>query len=100
MTTTTPSGNGSRSDWPSQAAQFVEDVVKAVQAKTTTPALLVARGIVYGTLAAIVGVAALVLLAAGAVRGLDVLLPGDVWQAHLITGVVFVLAGSLLWRKR
>ena len=53
----------------------------------------------YGTLAAIVGVAALVLLAIVFVRVLN-LLPGDVWVAYLITGVLFSLAGYLLWRKR
>jgi hypothetical protein len=41
-----------------------------------------------------------VLGAAGAVRALNLLLPGDVWVAHGITGGIFTLAGLFLWKKR
>jgi hypothetical protein len=87
------------SDWAKQTTDTIERVVGAVRAKTTGPLIKVARAVVYGTLAAIVGIAAIVLLAIVAVRVLD-LLPGGVWVAHLITGSVFSLAGLLLWRKR
>jgi len=87
-------------DWPVQAADALERLVTTVKRKTTKPALTVARFLVYGTLAGILGLAALVLFSAGLVRLLDVYLPGNVWKAHLITGGLFTLAGLGIWTKR
>ncbi|HEX9992136.1 MAG TPA: hypothetical protein VGB14_04330 [Acidimicrobiales bacterium] len=87
-------------DWPAQAADTVVRVVGQVRDRTTGPAITVARGIVYGLLAAIAGIVAFVLLVAALVRLVDVLVPGEVWSAHLIVGAVLTLAGLLLWRKR
>lgn len=86
-------------DWAKQTTDTIVRVVGEVRARTTGPLLTVARGIVYGLLAAIVGIAALVLVAIIVVRVLD-LLPGGVWVAHLITGALFVLVGLLAWKKR
>jgi hypothetical protein len=92
--------DGTEDDWTVQATDTVERLVGTVRAKTTGPALIAARGVVYGLLGAILGVTALVLLAIAAVRVLDVYVPGDVWAAHLIVGVVFTAAGLWLWRGR
>src|SRR5919106_4019700 len=93
-------------DWPTQAADTIERVVGTVRDKTTEPALTISRGLVYGTFAVIVGVAALVLVVIVAVRLLDSYLPDAVfgethtWAAHLITGLVFTIAGLFAWSKR
>jgi len=93
-------------DWPAQAADTIERVVGTVRDKTTVPALTVARAVVYGTFAALVGSASLVLLVIALVRGLDVALPDSVfgeehvWAAHLITGLLFVVVGAVLWSRR
>ena len=93
-------------DWPAQAADTIERVVGSVRDKTTGPAITVARWVVYGTFALLVGHAVLVLLAIAAVRLLDVYLPDawvgedHTWVAHLLVGLVFTLAGMLLWSKR
>ena len=87
-------------DWPVQAADTIERVVGTVRDKSAVPLERVARLAVYGTLAGILGVFALVLLAVAAVRLLDVLLPEEVWVAHLVVGGIFTLAGLLLWSKR
>lgn len=88
------------SDWPAQAAAFVEQTVAKARSRTTVPALLIARGLVYGTLAAIIGTMVLVLVCIALVRALDRLLPGNVWQAHLVVGVLFLVLGAVAWRKR
>lgn len=94
------------SDWPAQAADTIERVVGSVRDKTTGPAITVARWVVYGTFALLVALAVLVLLAIAAVRLLDVYLPdawvGDehTWAAHLVVGLVFSLAGMVMWSKR
>ena len=93
-------------DWPAQAADAIERVVGSVRDKTTGPAITVARGVVYGTFALLVGTMVGVLLAVAAVRALDAYLPsavfGDehVWAAHGIVGLLFTVSGMVLWSKR
>jgi hypothetical protein len=96
----------SSSDWAAQAADTIERVVGSVRDRTTAPALTAARGVVYGTFAALVGLTALVLGTIAAVRLVDSYLPDAVfgedhtWAAHLIIGSVFVIAGAVLWLRR
>jgi hypothetical protein len=87
-------------DWAAQTADTIERVIGGVRGKTSEPVERIARVVVYGLLAAFLGVAALVLLAILVVRVLDIAIPGEVWPAHVITGGIFTLAGLLLWRKR
>jgi hypothetical protein len=89
-------------DWTVQAADTIDRVVTTIRSKTSEPLVGIARWVVFGLLAAVVGAMMLVLLAIGAVRALIVYLPfGDnrVWAADLIVGGIFVLAGLLLFRK-
>lgn len=99
-------GSAPASDWPAQAADTIEQVVGSIRDKTTGPAITAARWVVYGTFAALVGLAVAILLAISAVRVMDVYLPDSVfgerhtWVAHLIVGVVFSAAGMGLWSQR
>jgi hypothetical protein len=94
------------SDWPAQAADTIERVVGTVRDKTTGPAITVARGVVYGLFALLVGTAVAVMVAISAVRALDVYLPDAVvgeqhtWAAHLVVGAIFSVAGMFLWSRR
>jgi hypothetical protein len=93
-------------DWAAQAADTIERAVGNVRDRTTGPAITVARAVVYGTFAVLVGMAALVLATIGAVRLIDNYLPSAVfgedhmWATYLITGLVFVIAGVVLWVRR
>ena len=87
-------------EWPVQAADSVERVIGSIRDKTTVPLTTVARAIVFGLLAAVMGTAVVVLLAIAAVRLVDVYLPEDVWAAHLVVGMLFTLVGLFLWSKR
>lgn len=87
-------------DWPVQAADTVERVVGLVRDKAVAPVEKAARLAVYGVLAGVLGVVALVLVAIAAVRVLDELLPSDVWLAHAVVGGIFTLGGVFLWSKR
>lgn len=98
-------------DWPAQVTDTIVGFVDSAKEKTTGPATSLARGVVGGTLAAIVGLAALALFLVLLVRGLDILaqvvldLLGiekagrSVWIAHGLTGLVMVVAGVWAWRK-
>lgn len=87
-------------DWTVQAADTIERVVVSVRDKTAVPLTTVARALVYGLLAAVVGTTALVLLITGLIRALDTVLPRGVWLPDLILGTLFTLVGFVLWRKR
>jgi hypothetical protein len=93
-------------DWATQAADTIERAVGNVRDRTTGPAITVARAAVYGTFAVLVGLAALVLATIGAVRLIDNYLPSaafgeeHTWAAYLILGLVFVIAGVVLWVRR
>ena len=97
---------GTGSDWPSEAADLIVRVVGQVRAKTTGPVLTVARGIVYGLFAALLGGMAAVLVAIALVRVLDEVVVEEIagsretWAAHGSVGVLFVVAGSWMWSRR
>ena len=86
------------SDWPAEAADRIESVVGTVRDATTGKALTVAKAIVYGTFAAIVGITVLVMLSVGLVRFADIWIPGEVWSAHLAIGAAFSFGGLILMR--
>lgn len=76
------------------------DAVEAVRSRTSGPLVTAVRALVYGVAIATAAVGAVVLVAVAAVRALDIVVPGDVWAAHLITSAVFGLAGAWAWSKR
>lgn len=91
-------------DWPQQATETIVNLVDNVKHKTTEPATKVVRGIVYGIVIVLLGVPAVIMLLVGLVHLLnqistDVLGLG-VWLVYLVLGVIFTLAGFVLWRKR
>ena len=76
------------------------DAVETVRSRTSGPLVTAVRALVYGVAIATAAVGAVVLVAVAAVRALDIVVPGDVWAAHLITSAVFGLAGAWAWSKR
>lgn len=93
-------------NWASDLAEAVERVVGTVRARTTMPVVHIARALVYGLLAAFLGITALVLFVIGATRGLQALLDLAVSEAravyisYLLVGGILCLAGLLVLRKR
>ena len=86
-------------EWPAQAADTVVDVIGKVRDKTTRPALIAARALVYGLVAAVVASIALVLFLIVLIRVLDNYVPGPVWWIYLGLAVVFTITGIVLIRK-
>jgi hypothetical protein len=95
-----PSVRPSDPDWADQATDAVIKVVDSVREKTTGPVLNVARGIVYGLIGFFAALVAVIVLTIALIRMLDVYLPGEVWSAYLLLGLVFSVAGLVLWRRR
>jgi hypothetical protein len=78
----------------------VEHVVDTVRSKTTGPAIVASRAVVYGVVGAVLAIIAVTLSVAALIRVLDAYLPRGVWLPYLILGTVLGLTGALLWRKR
>ena len=92
-----PAAGGS--DWTVQAADTIERVVVGIRDKTTVPLTTVARAVVYGLLAAVMGVIIVIFAAIVAIRVLTVyLFRGEVWASYLVVGGIFVGSGVLLFR--
>ena len=103
MAQTAPRPPATSQDWPVLATDRIEAVVETVREKTTVPVQKVARGIVYGLIAAIMALLALVLVVIGLLR-LHVYLPFHpegrrVWVSYVGISAIFILVGALLWRK-
>ena len=87
-------------DWAAQTADSIERVVVGLRSKTTEPLERVVRVVVYGIVAAVLGIAVVVLLTIALVRAVDVAIPGTVWRADAAIGGIFTVVGLFLWTRR
>lgn len=95
-----PSPDEAESDWPEQATETIVGFVDSVKYKTTRPATIATRGLVYGIVIVALGIPAVVMLLVGLVHLLDYAIPRDVWIVYAGLGVIFLLIGLWAWRKR
>ncbi len=110
-TATTSTAAPTSGDWPAQVTDTVVGLVDNAKGKINGPATSGARGVVYGTLATILGTAVLVVTLVALFRltdiGIQVILDvagvdkagRAVWIAHLLWGLAFALAGAWALRK-
>ena len=87
-------------DWAADSADRIDHVVAVIRSKTSDRLVGVARLVVYGLLAAVMGTMALILLLIAAIRFLDAYIPRGVWIPYMALGAIFVVAGLFLWSKR
>ena len=105
MATPTPapkrpmSGGVIPQEWPAQAADSIVDTIAKVRDRTTKPAIVAARAIVYGLLVVIVASTALILALVLIVRLWANYVPGHIWIIYAIFAVVFSTAGLILLRR-
>ena len=98
-------------DWPKQATDQIVKVVDQVRDKTAGPAVTAARGVVYGSILAILSIPLFLLLLIGSMRavergfimigesrGVSVLLE-PMWLVYLLFGALFFFVGLALWRR-
>ena len=94
---TTRQRNGD--DWAVQTADTIERLIDTVRSNTSDRLVSVARLVVFGLLAAILGTIAIIFLINFIVRFMDSYIPGGVWVVYLLLGGLFTLGGLLLWRQ-
>lgn len=94
----------SQDDWPAQVTALIVRTVDQVRAKTTRPATLVARGVVYGLIAALVGIAIAALVFIGLFRAVDrgrnLIVEDAVWLTYFFLGGLFLIVGAVLFARR
>ncbi len=87
-----------QADWAAEIADRIDEVVAKVRANTSDRLVGIVRMVVYGLLAAILGLTALVLLLILFFRVLAVI-PGPVWIPYLVLGAIFVAGGRLSFAR-
>ena len=88
-------------EWSNRALDTVDRVVATVNDKAIRPAVVAARGIVFGVIIGIVGVAILILLSIGFIRvGTVYLFDHKVWITYLVLGALFCTGGAFAYSKR
>lgn len=87
--------------WPAQAADTVVDAIGKVRDKTTKPALIAARTVVYGSLAAILAMVAVVMGLIIVGRMWSNFMPGEnnIWILYVILAVLSTGGGLYFLRK-
>jgi hypothetical protein len=93
-------------NWAADIADTIERVVGTVRDRTTKPLVTASRAIVFGLLAAMLGVVAVTLLLIVATRATQALL--DIWFRHevsvylsyFIVGGIICLGGVFVLSKR
>jgi uncharacterized BrkB/YihY/UPF0761 family membrane protein len=91
---------------PRKVMDVVDRAVDVVRKRTTLPVITIIRGLVFGTIVVVVGLAlvvvTLIALARGAHELLDIWLDRAtaVWVSYLVLGLAFVALGGVLMRKR
>jgi hypothetical protein len=88
------------SDWTTDAADFIERSVAALRDRTVEPAHTAIRAVVFGLLAALIAIPALILAFVGVFRVIVIIEQGYVWAAWLTLGGIFVIAGAFFWSRR
>jgi hypothetical protein len=84
-----------------RALDTIDTVVATVNDKAVRPAIVAARGVVFGVIISAVGLAVLVFACVGVVRLTTVyLFDHKVWISFLALGGLFTVGGALLYAKR
>ena len=87
-------------DWTTDLLDRLDHYIELVRSNTTDRLVRVARLVVFGLIAAIIGSMAGVLALIALIRVLDVVLPREVWLPYVVLGAIFLVAGLFLWSKR
>lgn len=93
-------------NWASDVADTVERVVGTVRDRTTSNLVIAARGLVFGLLGGLIGIAVLALAVIALTRALQSLFelgttwPRAVYLSYFVVGGICCLAGLLMMRKR
>ena len=93
-------------EFPKKTVDFIDRIVGAVRDRTTKPVVAVTRGIVFGSIVAVVAISLVVLTLIAIMRGAQELFElflserRAVWASYFVVGGSFMLIVALLMRAR
>lgn len=88
-------------DLVDKALKSFDHVLDIVHDKVVRPLLIAGRAIAFGFIIAVMALVIVIVLAIGVVRLLNVyLFAGREWLTYLIVGVISLVGGLLIWRRR
>ncbi len=82
-----------------RALGAVDTVVATVNDKAVRPAIVAARGIVFGVVIAVVGITVVVLFCVGFIR-LTTIAGHKIWASYIVLGLIFSAVGAILYSRR
>jgi uncharacterized membrane protein len=88
------------SDWTTEAADAIDNAVGMIRERTVEPVQTVVRAVIYGLLAVIVLLPAVIMLIIAAFRILTIVFNGNVWASWTVLGGIFLGGGAFVWSKR
>jgi hypothetical protein len=82
-----------------RALDTIDSVVATVNDKAVRPAIVAARGIVFGVIIAVVGITVVIMFAIGFIR-ITTIAGHRIWASYLILGLIFSAIGAVLYSRR
>ena len=87
-------------DWTKDLLDRLDHYIDVVRSNTTDRLVKVARVLVYGVIALILGSMAGIIALITLIRVLDIVLPREVWLPYMVLGAIFLAAGLFAWSKK
>src|SRR4051794_2425109 len=87
-------------DWTTDLLDRLDHYIDLVRSNTTDRLVKVARLVVFGVIALILGTMAGIIGLIFLIRLADVVLPREVWLAYVILGAIFLGLGMFCWSKK
>ncbi len=82
-----------------RALDTIDTVVATVNDRAVRPAIVAARGIVFGVIIAVVGITVVVLFCVGFIR-LTTIAGHKIWASYIVLGLIFSAVGAVLYARR
>ncbi len=82
-----------------RALDAVDSVVATVNDKAIRPAIVAARGVVFGVIIAVIGITTLVLFCIGFIR-VTTIAGHRIWASYIVLGLIFSIIGAVLYARR
>jgi hypothetical protein len=82
-----------------RALETVDTVVATVNDRAIRPAIVAARGIVFGIIIAVTAITVVVLFCVGFIR-LTTIAGHRIWASYMVLGLLFCAVGAILYSRR
>jgi vacuolar-type H+-ATPase subunit I/STV1 len=87
-------------DWTKDLLDRLDHYIDVVRSNTTDRLVKVARVLVFGVIAMILGSMAGIIALITLIRLLDIVLPREVWLPYMVLGAIFLVIGMFAWSKK